>query len=264
MKKQFLENLEIPDANHAMLRNAIYMADSSQKFILPDGGRLYDDKELKCLDETQPIRLPFPIIALEYSRNAPLPTENQSTEAKCSKAIIFAREFNNDGKDVILITAVNWADMYGLWLPFPNVAIPSVGYLDRSRVSATGRVTIKVIQNGIIPAEDTMDEIGALLCFLNILTCKNVSIEKMHHGKEGKKVKSALPFDSYHVLSIAADGGTSTPGVGASREGRSPREHLRRGHIRRLQDGRRIWVNATVVAAGRGNGIVSKDYTVST
>ena len=43
---------------------------------------------------------------------------------------------------------------------------------------------------------------------------------------------------------------------------RSPREHLRRGHIRRLADGRRIWVNAAIVGAGKGVGVVSKDYAL--
>jgi hypothetical protein len=36
---------------------------------------------------------------------------------------------------------------------------------------------------------------------------------------------------------------------------RSPREHLRRGHIRIYQSGRRIWVNSTLVNAGVGGRI---------
>lgn len=41
----------------------------------------------------------------------------------------------------------------------------------------------------------------------------------------------------------------------------SPREHLRRGHIRRLEDGRKFWINAAVVAAGNG-GKIHKDYGI--
>jgi hypothetical protein len=41
----------------------------------------------------------------------------------------------------------------------------------------------------------------------------------------------------------------------------SPREHLRRGHIRRIAGNRCVWVNSCVVAAGSRFG-VSKDYTM--
>jgi hypothetical protein len=72
-----------------------------------------------------------------------------------------------------------------------------------------------------------------------------------------KKAKDALPFDSYHILTVDAPGGGNLNGRSGGH--RSPREHLRRGHIRRYENGARIWVNATVVNAGIG-GRVSKDY----
>lgn len=100
-----------------------------------------------------------------------------------------------------------------------------------------------------------------MLSFLNALQCVNVHIERSMPKKGNKKIKAALQFDSYHVLTIDVPGRPADlSGIGGPH--RSPREHLRRGHIRRLTDGRRIWVNATVVAAGRGAGIVTKDYAL--
>jgi hypothetical protein len=95
---------------------------------------------------------------------------------------------------------------------------------------------------------------------LNALACSNVHIERSEPKKSSKKIKSALPFDTYHILTIDVPGNSG--GGMATGSHRSPREHLRRGHIRRLGDGRRIWVNATVVAAGRGAGVVTKDYAI--
>jgi hypothetical protein len=69
MTKQFLVDISQPGANKAMLAHAIDLAAASTKFILPDGGRLVDDPLLKGIDESQPLRLPYPFIALEYSRS---------------------------------------------------------------------------------------------------------------------------------------------------------------------------------------------------
>lgn len=272
MVKQFTSQAGIPSVSAEMKAyksHCIDLARASQKFILPDGGRLYDDPEFKALDESETLSLPFPLIAMEFTRTqefvAAQPEQVRDAVFQPKKALLFARE----REDAIAITVVVWAEHVGIWVPFPEVAIPRVGYLDRTMRGPTGRVGIKVAANQRAdfqpPLQDYMDEIGALLCMLNVLSCKNVHIEQSHPGKvraamaAGKK--GALPFDSYHVLMIdspKADDGSS--GAGSSH--RSPREHLRRGHIRRLGDGRRIWVNATVVAAGRGAGVVTKDYAL--
>jgi len=269
MVKQFTSQAGIPSVSAEMKAyksHCIDLAKASQKFILPDGGRLYDDPEFKALDESESLSLPFPLIALEFTRSkeyvASQVGEIREAVSQPAKSLLFARERD----DVIAVTVVAWAEHVGMWVPFPEVGIPRVGYLDRGMRSTTGRVAIKVAFNQRSsfqpPAQDYMDEIGALLCMLNILSCKNVHIEKSHPGKvraamaAGKK--GALPFDSYHVLMIDAPAPTE-PGT-ATGGHRTPREHLRRGHIRRLADGRRIWVNATVVSAGRGGGVVKKDY----
>lgn len=256
MTKQFANAIAIPSFpanNREVLSHAVDLAQASQKFLLPEGGRLYDDPEYRALDESEPLRLPYPLIALEYSRRGMAANEYGH---KSTKAIIFARERD----DLIVVMPVAWIDHVGLWGPLPEVAIPRIGYLDRAMV-VDGRTAIKIglVHDGI-PLSDYADDVGALLCFLNVLQCKNVHVERSEPKKTGQKIKTALPFDAYHVLTIDVPGKT---GDGAATFGhRSPREHLRRGHIRRLADGRRIWVNATVVAAGSGAGVVTKAYAV--
>jgi hypothetical protein len=265
MVKQFTAQASIPSVTQDVKQfksHCIDLARASQKFILPDGGRLYDDPDYKALDETVPLSLPYPLIALEFSRSpefisaqGPAPDEGMQPR----KALLFARE----REDAIVITVVVWAEFAGIWAPYPEVALPRVNYLDRSQ-RRNGFAGVKLAQSSTqIPGSDYMAEVGALLCMLNILQCKNVHVEKSDVGKTRKAMqagkKGALPFDSYHILTIDVPGkageGTGTGGH------RSPREHLRRGHIRRLADGRRVWVNATIVSAGHG-GVVTKDYAV--
>ena len=42
---------------------------------------------------------------------------------------------------------------------------------------------------------------------------------------------------------------------------RSPRQHLRRGHIRNLQNGKKVWVNAAVVGA-KESGVICNNYAI--
>lgn len=270
--KHCMDMLAIPSfdlENRAMVSSVVDLHGTSTKFILPDGGRLYDDRELRALDESVPLRLPYPYLCLEYHSNGRdramdepvgpvngVPQYEQEDFVSAPKRVVYARE---RGGYIVAIVAF-WTRHDGVWRILPECAIPATGYLDRG-VSFSGRPAIKAaFKDPRVPLSDYMDELGALLCFLNVLQCSNVHVERSEPKKAGKKIKTALPFDAYHVLTIDVPG---KAGDGAATGGhRSPREHLRRGHIRRLADGRRIWVNATVVAAGRGAGVVTKDYAV--
>ena len=254
MVKQFVATMSAPSfpvESKQILSHAIDLSKASQKFILPDGGRLYDDPDLRALDETVPLSLPYKFIALEYER----PQYDKASP----KTIVFARERD----DAIVVMPAIWIAASGTWGLMPEFALPRVGYLDRSSKN-NGYVCIKAsFTNKNIPQADYADEIGALLCFLNILQCGNVVTQKSPPSETRKALSSskALPYDEYHILTI--DVPSDQPqesGVAGSH--RSPREHLRRGHIRRLADGRKIWVNAAGIAAGRGCGVISKDYLV--
>lgn len=255
---------ETPRQYVALIMRAIHLAKVSQKFLLPEGGHLLDDKEYRALDDTSPLRLPYPIIALEYNMDQSIP--NTPEEHRSSKRILFARETGNG----IVVMSISYLDHGALWMPTPEVGIPQTNYLDRKLKGIGGCVAIKIAPIEItkdfpgIPniINDYIYEVRVLLSFLNALQCSNVHTEKTRLPLSKKeRSKSAISFDEYHILTVDVPGKV-TEGSGKGIKGTQKREHLRRGHIRRCANGLKIWVNATVINAGKGLNKVKKDYLV--
>lgn len=211
----------------------------SVKFLLPEGGVSIDDFELRALGDDV-LRLPFERIALEF------PVGVHPERGKMVRAIVLCVALP-EGIRVTPIAGIAGED----WKVQNSFTMPNRDWCDKSGEPWQIRVPEKV--RGIALW---------VLLFLNALACSNVHIERTAESKTRKAMmkKGALPFDEYHVLTIdvAAKAGAGSSG---SASHRSPREHLRRGHIRRLADGRRIWVNAAVINAGVG-GKVTKDYAL--
>lgn len=271
----FLKTPSLSLELRASVSQAVDLAQISTKFILPSGGRLFDDKELRGLDETVELRLPYPYIALEYHQ----PPMREAYEAAmylngepvfqpeeavvAPKRIAFARERDQ----WIIVTIVFCTAHDGLWRVLPECAIPTTNYLNRGLPSINGRVGMNIMLPGNIPGgahhSDYGDEVGAVMCFLNALQCSNVRVERSVSAIKGKALKAAIPFDTYHILTIEPSAGAPVGLVGANPDRRSPREHLRRGHIRRYETGLKIWVNAAVISGGRGFAKVEKDYRVA-
>lgn len=95
-----------------------------------------------------------------------------------------------------------------------------------------------------------------------VMACSNV--RPMEHqpaeALNRKRQKAGkMPLVTYKTLEIIAPSGR-TESVASGGTHASPRVHLRRGHIRRLSDGRTVWVQACVV--GQKHGMVVKDYRV--
>jgi hypothetical protein len=216
---------------------------SAAKFMLPEGGRILPDKFLRGLDGIELLSLPFQTIALEFRDSGGrkhITVATQRDDDIAMQHIFSSRDgFGWSPTSLILMSRSQWITRVG------DESIPNVTPVDPA-----------------VPTELALEPAVEVLMFLNALACSNVSIERREPRKAAKKAKRALPFDAYHVLVVDVPGVAAAPNSGAEREHRSPREHLRRGHIRRLQDGRRIWVNATVVAAGRQAGVITKDYAL--
>ena len=99
--------------------------------------------------------------------------------------------------------------------------------------------------------------------FLTALSCRNIEqsiIQKCDKALNARRVnKGKLPLYEERILTIKVN---AKQGIGA-RTGahESPRQHLRRGHIRRLESGN-IWVNACVVGSSE-KGVIKKSYNVA-
>lgn len=109
---------------------------------------------------------------------------------------------------------------------------------------------------------DVSDEVTMAVQACSVLNCANVEtidVSPSRAANAKRAAKGKPPFFTYKVLQVSAERpqkGTSSGGSHAS-----PRMHLRRGHLRRL-DGRVVWVRAAMVNAGSTAGVVAKDYTV--
>lgn len=73
--------------------------------------------------------------------------------------------------------------------------------------------------------------------------------------------KGKQPFFSYKVLQLREEKSRQVADISGGTH-TSPRMHLRRGHLRRLEN-KTIWVKPAMVNASAQHGIVVKDYSVS-
>lgn len=122
-------------------------------------------------------------------------------------------------------------------------------------------------QLGGFPAPSSdKDQIGR--CFWRVLNafyvigCSNVELtdNKPPAALNKKRAKAGkLPLFEYKTLVLKVGKGSARSADGGGTHA-SPRVHLRRGHVRRIDATRRVWVQSCVV--GSKHGMVAKDYRV--
>lgn len=110
---------------------------------------------------------------------------------------------------------------------------------------------------------DSRDETIMLIQACSVINCANVTTgEVSAPAKLNKKrqKQGKQPFFSYKVLQLSEERReTGRDSAGGSHA--SPRMHLRRGHLRRLES-KVVWVRPAMVNAGSKAGVVLKDYAV--
>ena len=255
-----------------MIKDAVH-------FALPDNGRILNDN-LKGLFGKK-VRLPYPVITIEYYvHQKPTFTENGiEYQAICPKRFALASERKVGEKYVIDLCVVNYISTFSKWLPQPLGFVLDWG--EKETFSKDGRVNISgypftVDETAInllrkkvgddkahrMLTDDISDEVSAVLEMCEALTCGNVStepLEKIDVAKQAKRARQGkLPMYETRVLTISGEVSGRRDSLGGTHS--SPRQHLRRGHIRRLPKGN-IWVNSAVV----GNplkGIIEKSYEI--
>jgi hypothetical protein len=108
---------------------------------------------------------------------------------------------------------------------------------------------------------DANDEVQMTIQACAVLNCANVQTIDVRPKPAMNARRSALgraPFYSYKVLQLNPGKATANAAdIGSTHA--SPRTHLRRGHIRRLES-KVTWVRPSVVNLGSEQGTVAKDY----
>ncbi|KND60406.1 hypothetical protein BVER_03852c [Candidatus Burkholderia verschuerenii] len=109
---------------------------------------------------------------------------------------------------------------------------------------------------------EARDEILALIQTGCVVNCANIDAPLLEApAKLNRKREQAgrTPFFDYRVLALRPP--RSGAGEGRGGQHASPKAHIRRGHIRRLEH-KQVWVSDTLVNASSERGVVVKDYEV--
>lgn len=225
-------------------------------FVIPDDGEIFDD-ELKGL-EGKRIELPYESITVEFYLSG------KWSHGEPGKTIIVA----TDDGDAIIVFAASAFSGTDIWTPTAYaMRVPK-------DINITGKRSDKMTNSRVVcPGlleevgdDESHNHIGSFeLCLeelIEALSCKNISTANHQEvsAVNGKRIKEGkLPFYETKMLVIDThDSSAGKAGKGGSHA--SPRQHLRRGHIRRLPNGN-IWVNSCVVG-NSANGIIRKQYSV--
>lgn len=265
------------------------------KFELPDNGIVTD--RVKSLEILEPheLRLPFPIVALEYCCPKPAMTPDMIA-AKKRIALCFDYEANVNSYVAqqaakllpaiasvggLIVVPCYYSEVMGRWCVLTSACIllksnvPGVktlrlevgGKAIASRLNVTSfpclpELVVEMIRRyGSREAArsatiDIWDEMMAVITMITALSCSNVEIES--HAAPAplnkKRIRNGRePFCDYKKITVITSWRQSRRnGDNTAIPGRRVRTHLRRGHVRRLSDGRRIWVENCVVNADRG------------
>lgn len=135
----------------------------------------------------------------------------------------------------------------------PFVVLPEVFQIRANQVGVS--VTTEQI------LLDSHDEVTCAVQACAVLNCENINTETIEPIEKlnKKRIKNDKePFFTYHVLQINEK---KTSGAAGGGSHRSPRSHLRRGHIRRLEN-KTVWVRSAMINANSKDGSVAKEYKI--
>ena len=115
---------------------------------------------------------------------------------------------------------------------------------------------------------DISGEVASVLNLCEALSCSNVDtevIDPIDSRKNEKRIRQGkLPMYETRRLVIKVPNSRKESNAHALQGLRQgPREHLRRGHIRKLADGKKVWVQSCVVGS-KENGVIGKSYAIAT
>lgn len=233
------------------IKNAIH-------FVLPDTGRiLYDD--YKGLEGNK-LRLPYPTISIEFyvpQHNRKLIVVAKETDTQISFMCFCSDKFSGQFIPIMAHCGTFFSDDVFMGMDkdgnTPNYFIK----IDPSLYCST-------LKDSEYNFNFVAAAIRPILELLEALSCRNVSTTNHQEAFTGnaKRVKAGkLPFYETRMLVIDTQYNPSGKTGNGGGSHASPRQHLRRGHIRRHQTAGNIWIQSSVVGDPT-KGSINKSYQV--
>ena len=282
---------DYPDTNEELVGMAELIKEAVH-FALPDNGRFFDS-DLSSLKDNE-LNLPFPLITLEYF----VPMLSEDSKAKghihVPKRLIIAKElsaeelqgflpasrssdFDTSKGGIYLTTIISAKDLSGdYWAPdgilvlIPKVSDPKTEkftFFCLPSIRDSWENTWSKLPDPFGEMnENAKSECYVLAHFIEALLCTNVKSEVLHEASpaNAKRIRQGkLPIHETHCLTLVLPGEDKQPSIRLDANSvmtkNGVRQHLRRGHIRRLPSGKRTWVSSCVVGSG-ALGVIEKQY----
>ena len=243
---------ETNNVHKDVVNTMLYIIKNSEHFAIPDEGRLLNDKIKGLIDVS--LNLPYDNMTVEYYK-----------DSEVEKRVIFASQ---DDK-YIFISCAGYYKKLNKW-KFSNCIMT----VKRNSKCTNEGIVYDIIfpenfENNFtdnqLESEEMFTKNLSFYIFelLEALTCKNVYtelLEPIDEKKNERRIKQGkLPIYETKILVID----TKPKEIDTTWKGgthASPRQHLRRGHIRRYSWGN-IWINNMIVGKAE-NGKVDKSYAV--
>lgn len=239
---------------------------SSHKFSLPDYGNILGvGLPQSIMEAGLNARLPYPSIAIEYECPLRGPLGHDRVDAPKRIVLGVEQEMPGLGFGAAFVcisgSGRNWSPSkvgyffrYGDASKIHFVWFGESGAQEKAAMDAEGLDVEKLV------IDTHHNEFAAGFQLLAALSCSNVSTDVIRPNREARAARPSSTLFDYHVLMIQP-GEERRPSEDRGGTHASPRTHFRRGHIRHLSTGPRIWVNSCVVSPG-AIGTVNKDYAI--
>jgi len=241
-----------------MFVDAIPIALKAPRFLLPHNGISITDNLTHL---ASPIRLPYPCTVLEYTQSFP-------DDDYAGKTVLIAQEVvDENGPDEIAVMGF-WCGRNQRWIPIPWAICIDALSLPKDHDNCCSIRILDLFMERPATEDEFCANAGPMgraafvvMALIQALQCCNIETDIITPAEALNKKRVAtgkLPFVEYKVLVLGDERSASTPQGGHHA---SPRQHLRRGHIRRISDNRTVWVNQCLVG-NPNKGFIAKDYRV--
>jgi len=256
-----LESLEIGRPDAPLLSEVVGpLARAARPFSLPPytmsdppfTGYLFESEP--SVSKLEEYRQPFPVIALQF----PILDDRDENRRMPTVAIIS----HDEQKQEILIAQASKLQGHSDWTWYPaGLSVLIKGPLELNKLAISpynfrnrplSPANEQILVNSMNPAVMAAYEVAVLL------QCQNISIVHVEASKqinEKRKRKGKRPLPDGYVIRVSRDVtrleyDREEDEENPKRTRTSPRTHFRRGHIRRLQSGARVWISPIIVNPG--------------